>query len=87
MIPIAPYPENQAREMKLKAAHRARTRHQFRLQRLDREKQKQADKFVQQSLAAKESQPVTGNVHLKKAAVQAALERVLAIRAETIDQK
>lgn len=87
MIPIAPYPENQAREMKLKAADRARTRHQFRLQRLDREKQKQAEKFVQKSLAAKGSQPVTGNVHLKKAAVQAALERALAIRAETIDQK
>ncbi|WP_411182353.1 electron transport complex subunit RsxB [Nitrosomonas sp. Is37] len=87
MISIAPYPENQAQEMKQQAADRARVRHQFRLQRLERDKQIQTEKFAQKSPVVKESQSATENAHLKKAAIQAALARALASRTETIDQK
>ncbi|SDW52707.1 RnfABCDGE type electron transport complex subunit B [Nitrosomonas communis] len=87
MIPVIPYPENQAQEMKQQAADRARQRHQFRLQRLERDKQIQTEKFAQKSLAAKESQSAPENANLKKVAIQAALARALAHRAETIDQK
>ena len=88
MVPAVPYPENQAQEMRQKAADRARTRHQFRLQRLAREKQIQADKFAQKSLAVSDAQPLAEkDAHAKKAAIQAAFERAIALRTETIDQK
>ncbi len=87
MIPVAPYPENQAQEMKQQAADRARERHQFRLQRLERNKQIQTEKFAQKSLAVKESQSAPENANLRKAAIQAALARALENRAKTIDQK
>lgn len=80
MIPMAPCPENQAQEMKQQAADRARARHHFRLQRLERDKRIQIEKFAQKSLTTKESQSATENTHLKKAAVQAALARALANR-------
>lgn len=88
MAPAAPYPENQAQEMQQKAADRARSRHQFRLQRLAREEQIQTDKFAQKTLIANAAQPFTEeNAQVKQAAVQAALERAAALRPETIDQK
>ena len=87
IIPVVPHPENQAQKMKQQAADRARQRHQFRLQRLERDKQIQTEIFAQKSLAAKESQSAPENANLKKAAIQAALARALANRAETIDQK
>ena len=66
-----------------KAADRARARHQFRLRRLEREKQEREEKLVQKTEAEKcassTASSVTGNP--KKAAIQAALERAMAARA------
>lgn len=68
-----------------KAAHRARARHQFRLQRLEREKKEREEKLVQKAEAEKcatnsrEDSSATGNI--KKAIIQAAMERALAARA------
>ena len=59
-------------EMKMKAADRARTRHQFRLQRLEREKQEQAEKLAQKTGTA------TNNP--RKAAILAALKHTMAAR-------
>lgn len=86
MIPV-PSPENQTAEMKQKAADRARARHQFRLQRFERDKRIQADKFAQKSLAAKESPSTTENTRLKKTTIQAVLERAHAVRTGAINQK
>lgn len=86
MIPV-PSLENQTEEMKQKAVDRARARHQFRLQRLERDKRIQADKFAQKSLAAKESPSTTENTRLKKATIQAVLERAHAVRTGAINQK
>ena len=57
-------------EMKRKAADRARARHQFRLQRFEREKQEQTEKFAQK----------TGTVtnDPRKAAILATLKRIMA---------
>lgn len=86
MIPV-PSLENQTEEMKQKAVDRTRARHQFRLQRLERDKRIQADKFAQKSLAAKESPSTTENTRLKKATIQAALERARAVRTGAINPK
>jgi len=59
-------------EMKRKAADRARARYQFRLQRLEREKQEQAEKLAQKTGTAA-SDP-------RKAAVLAALKRTMTAR-------
>jgi electron transport complex protein RnfB len=61
-------------EMKRKAAERARARHQFRLQRLEREKQEQAEKFAQQTGTA------AGDP--RKAAILAALKPTRAARSD-----
>ncbi|MDO8438526.1 MAG: RnfABCDGE type electron transport complex subunit B [Nitrosomonadaceae bacterium] len=61
-------------EMKKKAADRARARHQFRLQRLEREKQEQAEKLAQKTGTAA-SDP-------RKAAVLAALKLAMAARSD-----
>lgn len=87
MIAAVPFPENEAQEMKQKAADRARARHQFKLQRIEHEKRRQAEQFAQKSLIANDSSPDTGNTRLKKAAIQAAIARALATRAETTDRK
>lgn len=61
-------------EMKRKAADRARARYQFRLQRLEREKQEQTEKLMQK----------TGTVadDPKKAAILAVLKRTMAARSD-----
>ena len=61
-------------EMKMKAADRARARHQFRLQRLEREKQEQAEKLAQK----------TGTIASdpRKVAVLAALKRTMTVRSD-----
>lgn len=61
-------------EMKMKAADRARARHQFRLQRLEREKQEQAEKLAQK----------TGTIASdpRKVAVLAALKRTMTARSD-----
>ena len=61
-------------EMKRKAADRARARHQFRLQRLEREKQEQAEKLAQK----------TGTIASdpRKVAVLAALKRTMTVRSD-----
>lgn len=87
MIPIAPYPAGQAQEMKQQAADRARVRHRYRLQRLERDKRMQADKFAKKSIMAKQSSSTRDSAQLKKAAIQAALERALANQARAINQK
>ncbi len=61
-------------EMKKKTADRARARHQFRLQRLEREKQEQAEKLAQQTGTA------AGDP--RKAAILAALKRTMAARSD-----
>lgn len=61
-------------EMKGKAAERARARHRFRLQRLEREKREQAEKFAQQTGTA------AGDP--RKAAILAALKRTMAARSD-----
>ena len=61
-------------EMKRKAADRARARHQFRLQRLEREKQEQAEKLAQKTGTA------VGD-H-RKATILAALQRTMAARSD-----
>lgn len=67
------------------AADRARARHQFRLERLEREKQERERKLAQKAEAEKHASSAassaTGN--LKKAVIQAALERAMAVRART----
>ncbi len=60
--------------MERKAADRARMRHQFRLQRLEREKQEQAEKLVQKTGTA------VGDP--RKAAILAALKRTMAARSD-----
>lgn len=80
MIPVAPYLETRAQEMQQQAADRARARHHFRLQRLERDKRILTEKFVQKSLAVEESQTAPENAQLKKAAIQAALAQALAKR-------
>jgi electron transport complex protein RnfB len=61
-------------EMKGKAAERARARHRFRLQRLEREKREQAEKFAQQTGTA------AGDP--RKAAILATLKRTMAARSD-----
>lgn len=83
---LAPHPESEAQEMKQKATDRARARHQFRLQRLERDKQRQAEKFAEKSQVANNLTPHSGrNASLKKAVIQAAMAR--ATLTETADQK
>lgn len=62
------------------AADRARARHQFRLQRLEREKQEREEKLMQKTGAEKPAGVSSPNSDRKKAAVQAALERATAAR-------
>lgn len=61
-------------EMKRKAADRARARHQFRLQRLEREKREQAEKLAQKTGTA------AGDP--RKAAILAVLKRTMAARSD-----
>ncbi|MGH8763671.1 MAG: RnfABCDGE type electron transport complex subunit B [Nitrosospira sp.] len=73
-----------------KAADRARARHQFRLQRLEREKQEQEERLAQKTGAAKSvnASPTTpANGDRKKAVIQAALERVMAGRSKVTEEK
>lgn len=68
-----------------KAADRARARHQFRLERLEREKQERERKLVQKAEAEKHASSAASSAteNLKKAVIQAALERAMAARART----
>ena len=72
MIPVRinPVISNPADEFSQKAANLARTRHQFRLKRLEREKQEQAERLAQKAGTKQQNDP-------KKAAIQAALKRAL----------
>lgn len=66
-------------QQKRKAADRARARHQFRLQRLEREKQEQAEKLAQKTGTAANDP--------SKAAILAALKRTMAARAQITEEK
>ena len=73
-----------------KAADRARARYQFRLQRLEREKQEQDERFAQKAgaVTSVNVSPVTAaSGDLKKAAIQAALERAMAGRPRMTEGK
>lgn len=61
-------------EMKRKVADRARTRHQYRLQRLERNKQEQAEKLAQKTGTATDDP--------RKAAILAVLKRTMAARSD-----
>lgn len=87
MIPAASYPENKVQEMTQKPADRARARHQFKLQRIEHEKQRQTEKLAQNSQVANNLSPASGNTALKKATIQAVMARALATRAETTNRK
>jgi Na+-translocating ferredoxin:NAD+ oxidoreductase subunit B len=73
-----------------KAADRARVRHRFRLQRLEREKKERDKKLVHEAKAEKRingcAESSSETVNVKKAVIQAALERARAARAR-IDDK
>lgn len=62
-------------------AEQARTRHEFRLERLERAKREKAEKLAQHKKASQE-QTTDSSVDSKKAAIQAALERVKAKKAQ-----
>lgn len=73
-----------------KAADRARARYQFRLQRLEREKQEQDERLAQKAGAVTSvnvSLVTAASGDLKKAAIQAALERAMAGRARITEGK
>jgi Na+-translocating ferredoxin:NAD+ oxidoreductase subunit B len=73
-----------------KAADRARARYQFRLQRLEREKQEQDEKLAQKTGAVTSvnvSPVVAASADLKKAVVQAALKRAIAGRFKMTEGK
>jgi electron transport complex protein RnfB len=66
-------------EMKRKVADRARARHQYRLQRLERDKQEQAEKLAQKTGTA------VGDP--RKAAILAVLKRTMAARSDNCKKK
>lgn len=72
------------------AADRARARHQFRLQRLEREKKERDKKLVHKAEAEKRingcAERSSATVNIKKAVIQAALERAMAARARINDK-
>lgn len=71
-----------AREREKKAADRARERHEFRLQRLEREKKERAEKLAQKAAASKATAAMpTPDADAKRAAIQAAIERARARQA------
>jgi len=73
-----------------KAADRARVRHRFRLQRLEREKKERDKKLVHKAEAEKRingcAESSSETVNVKKAVIQAALERARAARAQINDK-
>ena len=73
-----------------KAADRARVRHRFRLQRLEREKKERDKKLVHKAEAEKRingcAESSSETVNVKKAVIQAALERARAARARINDK-
>jgi electron transport complex protein RnfB len=73
-----------------KAADRARARHRFRLQRLEREKKERDEKFVQKAETEKHvirsAKGSSASLNVKKAMIQAALERATAARARINDK-
>jgi electron transport complex protein RnfB len=73
-----------------KAADRARARHRFRLQRLDREKKERDEKLVQKTETEKHvaasAEGSSISLNAKKAVIQAALERAIAARARINDK-
>src|SRR5690242_8297405 len=73
-----------------KAADRARARHQFRLQRLEREKKERDKKLVHKAEAEKRIngcvESASETVNVKKAVIQAALERARTARARINDK-
>ncbi|MEO1766077.1 electron transport complex subunit RsxC [Thiobacter aerophilum] len=71
-----------AREREKKAADRARERHEFRLQRLEREKKERAEKLAQKAVASKDTAAMPNpDAQAKRAAIQAAIERARAKQA------
>lgn len=73
-----------------RAADRARARYQFRSRRLEREKQEQEERLAQKTGAVKSvnASPTTvASGNLKKAVIQAALERAMAGRSRIIEGK
>ena len=69
-----------------RAADRARTRYQLRLQRIEREQQEQDGRYAQK-IGETESVNVSPAGELKKAAIQAALQRAMAGRAQLTKEK
>jgi electron transport complex protein RnfB len=67
---------------KKKAADRARARYQFRLQRLEREKQERAGRLAKRTEATVTVERLSSTASLKKVTVQAALERAKAARTQ-----
>jgi electron transport complex protein RnfB len=77
-------------EEERKAADRARARHRFRLQRLEREKKERDEKLVQKAETEKHvaisAEGSSASLNVKKAMIQAALERAMAARARINDK-
>ncbi len=72
-------------EAKLNAANVARERHQFRLQRLERNAREQAARFDKKAKKVVQT-PVSDDAR-KKAAIQAALKRAAAAKAQAAEKK
>ena len=80
--------ESEEREAeKRKAARRARERHQFRLQRLEREKQEREGRLIKKTEAVASSSCSLAAPDLKKATIQAALERARVAQAQAARKK
>lgn len=74
-------------EAKLNAANVARERHQFRLQRLERDKKAQATRFSKKVSVKQVAQTVVSDDARKKATIQAALKRAAAAKAQAAEKK
>jgi electron transport complex protein RnfB len=87
-IVSSPVQESEEHEAeKKKAADRARERYQFRLQRLEREKQEREGRFIKKTEAVSSSKGSLAAADLKKATIQAALERARVTQAQTARKK
>lgn len=72
---------------KLNAANLARERHQFRLQRLDRDKREQAARFNKKASAKQVAQTAVSDEARKKATIQAVLKRAAAAKAQAAEKR
>tara|TARA_R110002073_G_scaffold130695_1_gene277364 strand:- start:4980 stop:5669 length:690 start_codon:yes stop_codon:yes gene_type:complete len=79
--------KNSADELIKNAADLARTRHQFRLQRLEREKQERKDKLIMKTSSIEFAHVASDSDDRKKAIIDAAIKRARTARSQATDKK